>query len=155
MTRIERPRGFDDGWRRVVWQRRPYGNIKVAPLAGCQRHSLPQDLTKVRRVAPDGRSHIVGGRRCPRVIAPPRIGRNQDWENWGVVTALVEVLQIKRIVPRLLVVRPTVLSLAALEFNWEDRRTRGNDCIDATPQAWNIKLEIDVAGNSCQGASEA
>jgi hypothetical protein len=67
------------------------------------------------------------------------------------MTGLVEVLEIERVVPGLVVVRELELLFAALELNGEDGGTADNNGVDPASEAWDLELQEDRPGHSVQG----
>ena len=100
------------------------------------------------------RPHAIRICRLPRVIRHFRLRRDENGKNRGVVTRQVEVLQIQSVVPRLVVVGETELTLAALELNGKDGWPRNQHGVDSAPESWDVELQEDRAGKSTQSAGE-
>jgi hypothetical protein len=66
----------------------------------------------------------------------------------------VEVLQIEGVVPRLVVVGDTELTLAALELDRKDGRPRNQHGVDSAPKSWDVKLQKDRATQSTQSIAK-
>ena len=72
----------------------------------------------------------------------------------GVVTRRVKVLQVQRVVPRLVVVGETELTFAALELNRKDGWSGNQHGVDSAAEPWDVELQEERAGKSAQSAAE-
>ncbi len=100
------------------------------------------------------RSDTAAARRPDRPLATPRprllFGSPREPEKSGVVTRRVEVLQIQRVIPCLVVVRQPEVTFAAFEFNRKDGWTRNQDCVDSAAEPRDVKFEVQRAGKPAQ-----
>ena len=71
-----------------------------------------------------------------------------------MVTRRVEVLQVQRVVPRLVVVPEAELAFAALELNRKDGWSGNQHRIDSAAEPRNFELEVERARKSAEGSPE-
>jgi hypothetical protein len=115
---IERSSRFDDGGRGLIRRRTPCLAVEARSVA--LREAFFDGASKLACPTAIRRSHAVGICWLPCVIRAFGLRRDEDRKDGCVVARSVEVLQIQAVVPRLVVVVETELTLAALELNRED-----------------------------------
>ena len=118
------------------------------------RGRLRRHGAKVACAAAIRRPHAVRIRGLPRVIRDFGLGRDEDGKDRSVVTRRVKILQIQRVVPRLVVIGEAVLAFAALELDREDGRSGNQHGIDSAAESRNVELEEERAGQATESSSE-
>jgi hypothetical protein len=66
----------------------------------------------------------------------------------------MEVLQVQRVVPGLVVIGQAVMAFTALELDREDGRSGNQHGIDTAPEAGNVELQEEGAGECCESRLE-
>src|SRR5688572_16663406 len=66
----------------------------------------------------------------------------------------MEVLQVERVVPSLVVSLLGELLFSALELNWENGRTYDQDDVDATTEPGDVELKVNRAREADERGSE-
>lgn len=113
-----------------------------------------EDIGEVGSAATIRRPHAV------RIwILPPLIGnvgfrRHEDGTNRRVVTRGVEVLQIQRVVPRLVVVGQPKLALAALKLDRKYDRPANQHGVDSAAKARDVEFEVEHASQPAESDRE-
>src|SRR5262245_55615993 len=129
MPRVKRSGSFDDGWGRLIRGRTP--GLAVDSRTVALPEAVFDAASKVTCPTAIRRPYAVRICRLPSVIRFLGSCREEDWEDRCVVTRLVEVLQIQRVVPGLVVVSKAKLVFTALKLDWEDGRPGNQHSIDS------------------------
>src|SRR5690242_10328334 len=94
----------------------------------------------------------IGG--LPRGVRVVGLRRNEDRKNSRGMTRRVEIFQIECVVPDLVVVRETKLTLAALELDRKNGRPGNQHRVYSAAKSWHVEFQEEPAGKTVQSAAQ-
>lgn len=87
----------------------------------------------------------VGMWASPGAFVTVGLSGHKNRENYAVMAGAVEILEVQRIVPRLVDGVAVELLFADLELDGKDHSVRQNDGVHPAAKAWNVELKKDMA----------
>jgi len=152
VARIQGSRGLND--------RRSWGVVALAPCLWSQprfarrREGESNCVLKSRAVAAEWWPNTIGMGLPPAGISARIRRRTQHREDWRLVTWCVEVLEVKAVIPGLLIVQTLEAGGAYLELDSNHRGRSHKHRIDTSTETWNVELKMDPPLNQLEGAAK-